>query len=112
MREGPAGGVSSLFSTEALLDYIMICCQVKYGGLRDKPGKGRDFYHTCYCLSGLAASQRLFGDAGPAVVYGDAGNLLEATHPVYNVRVDKVARAFAHFGALPTGHAVLTGAAP
>lgn len=24
------------------------------GGLRDKPGKRPDLYHTCYCLSGLA----------------------------------------------------------
>ena len=23
----------------------------------DKPGKSRDFYHTCYTLSGLAVAQ-------------------------------------------------------
>lgn len=27
------------------------------GGLRDKPGKPPDFYHTCYCLSALALLQ-------------------------------------------------------
>lgn len=33
------------------------------GGLRDKPGKRHDFYHTCYCLSGLSMAQH-FGGAG------------------------------------------------
>lgn len=34
--------------------YITKCCQdCKHGGLRDKPGKPVDLYHTCYCLSGL-----------------------------------------------------------
>jgi len=28
------------------------------GGLVDKPGKGRDYYHTCYVLSGLAQAQQ------------------------------------------------------
>ena len=27
------------------------------GGLVDKPGKSRDFYHTCYALSGLSVAQ-------------------------------------------------------
>ena len=27
------------------------------GGIIDKPGKGRDYYHTCYGLSGLSVSQ-------------------------------------------------------
>ena len=25
--------------------------------MRDKPGKNRDFYHSCYSLSGLSISQ-------------------------------------------------------
>lgn len=38
----------------ALRRYILGACQdVKRGGLRDKPGKPADLYHTCYCLSGL-----------------------------------------------------------
>ena len=36
----------------------MHCAQsIEYGGLRDKPGKPRDFYHSCYALSGLSISQ-------------------------------------------------------
>ena len=33
------------------------------GGLLDKPGKSRDFYHTCYTLSGLALAQ-IFASPG------------------------------------------------
>ncbi|EGB09801.1 hypothetical protein AURANDRAFT_24404 [Aureococcus anophagefferens] len=95
----------------ALQRYILLCAQVyPEGGLRDKPGKNRDYYHTCYCLSGLAASQRLYGDDASTVVYGDPGNLLHETHPVFNVRVDKVARAAAFFAGLPHTHAELTSA--
>ena len=101
----------TLGDERALQRYILLCAQVyPEGGLRDKPGKNRDYYHTCYCLSGLAASQRLYGDDASTVVYGDPGNLLHETHPVFNVRVDKVARAAAFFAGLPHTHAELTSA--
>ncbi|CAI7929391.1 unnamed protein product, partial [Closterium sp. NIES-54] len=40
-----------------LLSLRLPCLQVPEGGLRDKPGKARDYYHTCYALSGLTAAQ-------------------------------------------------------
>ncbi len=46
-----------LFDQEALQEYLLICCQDPRGGLVDKPGKARDFYHTCYTLSGLSVAQ-------------------------------------------------------
>lgn len=46
-----------LFSQKALQEYILICCQYKFGGLIDKPGRMPDFYHTCYALSGLSIAQ-------------------------------------------------------
>ncbi|KAL2002027.1 hypothetical protein VTN02DRAFT_780 [Thermoascus thermophilus] len=49
--------VGSLFSREGLTRYILACCQSKRGGLRDKPGKHVDSYHTCYTLAGLSALQ-------------------------------------------------------
>ena len=99
----------TLGDERALQRYILLCAQCyPEGGLRDKPGKSRDYYHTCYCLSGLSASQRAYGDDGPLAVYGDPGNLLHATHPVYNVRVDRVEKAFAHFKDHPSSHADLT----
>lgn len=46
---------------EALQKYILYCCQnVQSGGLLDKPGKSPDFYHSCYCLSGLSVSQHVY----------------------------------------------------
>ncbi|KAK4147551.1 terpenoid cyclases/protein prenyltransferase alpha-alpha toroid [Dichotomopilus funicola] len=48
-----------LFHREGLIRYILCCCQdtTKRGGLRDKPGKGSDAYHSCYVLSGLSSAQ-------------------------------------------------------
>ncbi|KAL1857000.1 hypothetical protein VTK73DRAFT_8158 [Phialemonium thermophilum] len=50
---------TSLFSREGLIRYILCCCQdqSKRGGLRDKPGKASDQYHSCYVLSGLSSAQ-------------------------------------------------------
>lgn len=40
--------------------YVLNACQAATdGGLRDKPGKSRDLYHTCYALSGLSLSQQV-----------------------------------------------------
>ncbi|KAK3333480.1 terpenoid cyclases/protein prenyltransferase alpha-alpha toroid [Cercophora scortea] len=49
----------SLFSKEGLIRYILCCCQdqTKRGGLRDKPGRLSDAYHSCYVLSGLSSAQ-------------------------------------------------------
>ncbi|KIW89170.1 uncharacterized protein Z519_10022 [Cladophialophora bantiana CBS 173.52] len=44
----------NLYSSEGLARYILCCCQAKGGGLRDKPSKRPDSYHTCYNLSGLS----------------------------------------------------------
>ena len=42
--------------------------------LVDKPGKSRDFYHTCYTLSGLSVAQNM--PDGQEAVLGDESNLL------------------------------------
>ncbi|KAJ3073384.1 hypothetical protein HDU98_001675 [Podochytrium sp. JEL0797] len=49
-----------LLHRDALQEYILICCQANKGGLRDKPGKNPDFYHSCYCLSGLSIAQHTY----------------------------------------------------
>ncbi|KAL3475651.1 terpenoid cyclases/protein prenyltransferase alpha-alpha toroid [Aspergillus californicus] len=61
---GPQGAADSqqnpignLYSREGLTRYILGCCQAKNGGLRDKPGKHPDSYHTCYTLTGLSTVQ-------------------------------------------------------
>ncbi len=77
--------------------------------MRDKPGKPPDYYHTCYCLSGLSSAQHC-GEVGGAsvvractqfewvsvimqVVVGPAENNLRPADPLVNVVVDKLAAA-------------------
>ncbi|XP_026854190.2 protein farnesyltransferase subunit beta [Electrophorus electricus] len=93
---------SWMFERQALQEYLLLCCQNPGGGLLDKPGKSRDFYHTCYCLSGLSIAQH-FGnkDLHHELVLGKEENRLAPTHPVYNICPEKVARAIQHFHQLP-----------
>ncbi|XP_020380925.1 protein farnesyltransferase subunit beta [Rhincodon typus] len=91
-----------MFHQEALQEYILLCCQNSTGGLLDKPGKSRDFYHTCYCLSGLSVAQHFGGgELLHEIIVGDTNNRLEPIHPVYNISPEKVAQAVMHFHKLP-----------
>lgn len=94
-----------LFDQTALQEYLLICCQDLRGGLIDKPGKSRDFYHTCYTLSGLAVAQH-FSNTNNLTneslsVLGDPKNLLVPTHPVYNICVPAAVEASQYFDNLP-----------
>ncbi|KAG2493909.1 hypothetical protein HYH03_007845 [Edaphochlamys debaryana] len=94
-----AGAVApALCSYESLQLWILKCCQASKGGLRDKPGKPADFYHTCYCLSGLAAAQHAPGSSlmGPRDT-----NLLRRADPAVNVVDEKLAAARSYFAARP-----------
>ncbi|CAD6571867.1 MAG: CAAX farnesyltransferase (FTase) subunit beta [Tremellales sp. Tagirdzhanova-0007] len=49
-----------LFNRVALQEYVLVAAQREAGssgGLRDKPGKRSDLYHTCNNLSGLSIAQ-------------------------------------------------------
>ncbi|BFZ06949.1 hypothetical protein BsWGS_09989 [Bradybaena similaris] len=83
-----------MFHQEALQEYILICCQHSYGGLIDKPGKARDHYHTCYCLSGLSVAQHFLGGLlSNDIIIGNPQNRLRAVQPVYNLSIDLFQRA-------------------
>jgi len=95
---------------KALQMYILHCAQNEMGGMRDKPGKGRDFYHSCYALSGLSVAQssHVHYQEGTAeeelqdqlplpVIHGDPDNLLKPTSAVFNIVIEKVATAFDYF---------------
>ncbi|KAF8129849.1 terpenoid cyclases/protein prenyltransferase alpha-alpha toroid [Boletus edulis] len=47
----------SVWDKAALQKYILCAAQHPAAGLRDKPPKGADAYHTLYCLAGLSAAQ-------------------------------------------------------
>ena len=66
--------------------------------MQDKPGTGRDFYHTCYSLSGLSVLQHR--NEAPLL-------RLARTDPVYNVEETRLGRARAFFAKLPNTHAEL-----
>lgn len=85
-----------MFDQKALQEYLLLCCQHRNGGLIDKPGKGRDFYHTCYCLSGLSIAQM-----GKDDVIGDPENELKPTHPLYNIELQRANNATKFFEVLP-----------
>ncbi|KAM0938109.1 putative protein farnesyltransferase [Dioscorea sansibarensis] len=94
-----------LFHTIALQQYLLLCSQIHEGGFRDKPGKSRDHYHTCYCLSGLSVSQYSrckdprHNSPLPTDMLGPYLNLLEPIHPLYNVVLDKYDKAREFFSA-------------
>ncbi|XP_057447464.1 protein farnesyltransferase subunit beta [Lotus japonicus] len=91
-----------LFHSIALQQYILLCSQDQDGGLRDKPGKRRDHYHTCYCLSGLSVCQYSWSKHPdspplPKVVLGPYSNLLEPIHPLFNVVLERYREAHEFF---------------
>jgi len=94
---------SWLFDTQALQEYILICCQDRRGGLLDKPGKHRDYYHTCYTLSGLSVSQHFSTSTNRETkVFGHPSNELLETHTLFNIGVEAVHRAQEYFSSQPT----------
>ena len=119
VASGDAGGDELVYDRIRLQEYIVLCCSHLRGGLRDKPGKSRDYYHTCYSLSGMAvaqhgASRKHFpgGEGGGAVVLGDSEeNLLCFTDPVCNVVGHKLGRSRSYFARAPSSHADLEAAA-
>lgn len=84
-----------LYDQTALQEYILLCCQVNTGGLRDKPGKSRDYYHSCYSLSGLTLAQH---SPTTTSVLGDPANLLRKTNPIFNLCRERVVNAWKYFG--------------
>ncbi|KAL6074687.1 Protein farnesyltransferase subunit beta [Balamuthia mandrillaris] len=95
-----------LFDQRALQDYILLCAQEEKsaGGLRDKPGKSRDYYHTCYSLNGLSIAQHnpSYYTYSSTVVGSDPSNLLNEIHPSYGVAKAQVEQALAYFAQLPS----------
>lgn len=80
-----------LFNQAALTSYLLCCCQDTSGGMLDKPDKRRDYYHTCYCLSGLSVAQNTFSNNADASVIGnDAENKVKPIHPVFNINLQAI----------------------
>jgi protein farnesyltransferase subunit beta len=90
---------SCMYNRQALQTYLLVCAQAP-SGMRDKPDKNPDFYHTCYCLSGLSLAQYDYTDdyqAIPSQIVGPETNRLPPTHPVHNLRPERVAHMIDYF---------------
>lgn len=85
-----------LFDKPMLQRYILLCAQDVNGGLRDKPSKPRDFYHSCYNLSGLSMTQHS-EDASSDSFGHPVQSRVAASHPCYNIRLDRVPKVLDHF---------------
>lgn len=92
---------------DALRRYILNCCQSdERPGLRDKPGKNADFYHTNYVLLGLIITESTFTYKNektpfnlisePSVVT-DAPSNLVPINPIYGLPVSAVEKFHNHF---------------
>ena len=100
---GGAGGGAAVpgYDRLRLQEYLLCCCQSAGGGLRDKPSKRADFYHTAYGLAGLSVAQHGWSVADERIVLGPPDNLLPPVDACYNVSVHKASQAAAYFSALP-----------
>lgn len=96
--DGTVHELPPLLYNEAMLQrYVLLCAQDVNGGLRDKPSSARDFYHSCYNLSGLSVGQH-YG----CIAFGHkSSSVVAKTHPCYNIRIDRAASVLKHFATAP-----------
>ncbi|KAJ0163547.1 Protein farnesyltransferase subunit beta [Colletotrichum tanaceti] len=108
----------SLYSREGLIRYILCCGQdrSKRGGLRDKPSRPSDAYHTCYVLSGLSSAQHqwdltyvgedetilpepkwVVSPCAEGTQIFDEEDRVGTTHPVYTIPQESVDDMTAYF---------------
>ncbi len=82
-----AATAAAALDADALARYVLRAAQDPRGGLRDKPGKSADAYHTCYALGGLALAQRWGGGGGAR---GADADRVHVTHELFNVRPERL----------------------
>jgi protein farnesyltransferase subunit beta len=85
---------TDVFDKAKLRDYLLNAGQSIRGGMRDKPEKNVDFYHTCYCLSGLALIEYNYS----TIPFRKTGLLpIQPTHPIHNIPPDSLHAILSHF---------------
>ncbi|BGP18371.1 hypothetical protein JCM10213_000370 [Rhodosporidiobolus nylandii] len=80
-----------LFDRNGLQQYITLVAQQPGGGLRDKPGKPADAYHTCYNLSGAASAQSKMRFSNSAQRTLASAFVSPLSRPVFEGEEDEVA---------------------
>ncbi|CCH59766.1 hypothetical protein TBLA_0B09490 [Henningerozyma blattae CBS 6284] len=106
-----AYGYGTFMNKKALRDYTLACCQSKHlPGLRDKPGKKPDFYHTNYALIGLVCTEseysitteRKISNESSLHITSEPNKSLPNSHcstvnPVYGLPISSVTAFSKHF---------------
>ncbi|KAL9642187.1 hypothetical protein ABK040_007189 [Willaertia magna] len=85
-----------MFDQTALQEYLLLCCQQDTGGLRDKPSRPADYYHTCYALLGLSIAQH--NPSGKVSILGSEKNEVSIINPLCQMRKEHVTKTLQHFG--------------
>ena len=85
-NSAPVPMSSWFFDKELLRQYVIVCCQNADGGICDKPGKGSDYYHTCYALAGMSIAQHDF--LSDDDLCDDEFDNLEKLHPAFDLTLD------------------------
>jgi len=96
---------SWICDSHALQEYTLLVAQSGkkigdfIGGFTDRPPNGRDFYHTCYALSGMSVMQHIYGSDGSMtqIVLGHEDNEIAMTNPLHNVRPAAVLEIYEYF---------------
>ena len=80
-------------------EYVLLACQDTSGGLRDKPSRFKDLYHTAYCLGGISIAQNNFN--GPPSLIGLSTNHLLPLNYAHNITKQNCEKAIQYFEKLP-----------
>ena len=90
-----------LYDQLSLQAYVIFACQnTKVGGLRDKPGKSPDLFHSNYATAGLSLSQECFKDNKKIVLNSDLEDIFEKINPIYCVSQEKIEKAKKYYAEL------------
>ncbi|CEP61520.1 protein farnesyltransferase LALA0_S03e04698g [Lachancea lanzarotensis] len=102
-------GFGSFIEKTALQGYILKCCQSsERPGLRDKPGKSPDYYHTAYVLMGFSLTEHTFEAANAqksiSTLPTAKETQLQPVNPIFGLPIDDVSKFIAFHSKLPSVH--------
>ncbi|SCU97097.1 LAFA_0G09736g1_1 [Lachancea sp. 'fantastica'] len=104
-----AEGFGSFIDKIALQDYILKCCQSpEKPGLRDKPGKSPDYYHTAYVLMGFSLTEYTYAAANTeksiTAVPTSSKPQLQPVDPIFGLPIDDLTNFINFCSKLPSVH--------
>jgi protein farnesyltransferase subunit beta len=98
--------IQDAFDKEGLCSYQLSFSQQDTGGFADRIEHRSDYYHTCYCLSGLSSvSHKVSVDSKTKLAEqvnlvdldNEVSKKLQAVHPFLNISVEKANKAITYF---------------